>query len=454
MSRTKTLSTWSLLLALWACASTSEPAGPCETAECVATWAVERWPEEREAVTERLRGLGTDTERLVAVMTVVEAHPGTSASLCSLLPRGPVSRRCDNISHRPHLWTVSDAPGPENDAFNGEAERTFDLDVANPFVGLPPLEGDCEGRPRTTCLADQALDAALAGEVSDAGRACMAVEDDKWRSECFFDVAEQLCGPKRSQLCGVAARLCLGAARYRIPCFVEVAGEISKLAPAAGSGDAEAWRALRGAIDQAERLLSKDSPELARRFADRTWAEAIRRAYQGAPAVGTPMDHVPEQVHPHVRATLAKLLLRDGEARSLAAWGQALAEAEARRSAEGLPEPSPAAIARSGGRWSVTLPQEERLQARSYLGDARRAVHADIELDRLICVLEAAARRTPAAVELLAEGATHPDRLVRWTAVRLLASAEPSHVALHEALSDPEPLVRERAALARQDKGG
>ncbi|MCB9795977.1 MAG: hypothetical protein H6741_25050 [Alphaproteobacteria bacterium] len=432
------------LLTLLGCRP-AEALGPdCRTEGCLGAWAVQAWPEAPEQVLERLREEQDPSIRLTVAMAVIEAHPRTGSRVCRVLPQGPVSRRCVNIADRPHLWTVTEHDSSENLRFNGEAVHNFEVEILDPYAELEPLWVSCEGAPRDTCQADAALQAALQADMPLAARYCKGVGAGKWRSECFFDAAERLCGAARAGSCGGGARLCLGAGQFQVPCFIEIASEISRLAPPATATDREAWAPFASTLAQATGALMRDNPELARRFEARVWAGAISRAYATAPAVGNPMHHAPVGAKPHVRGAIARRLILDASAASsLDEWAEAVKAAEASES--GPPESPLPRLIQPVGLWQQILPQERSLARIPYLGEAIRALHPDPELDRLICVLEAGARHPTPLLALLEEGARHPDRVVRWTAVRLLRAIAPEHLAVQRARQDVEPLVRARA---------
>ena len=61
-----------------------------------------------------------------------------------------------------------------------------------------------------------------------------------------------------------------------------------------------------------------------------------------------------------------------------------------------------------------------------YIGMGSRGSSENSKEDRLVSLLEAAARQDPPLDALLVEGAAHPSEIVRWTAVRLQGALEQS----------------------------
>ena len=67
----------------------------------------------------------------------------------------------------------------------------------------------------------------------------------------------------------------------------------------------------------------------------------------------------------------------------------------------------------------------------------------------MICVLEAAARfDSPSKASVFQEAIRHPDRLVRWTAVRLLGELPPPPNGLAPSEKETDPLVKARHLAA------
>ncbi|MDP6935731.1 MAG: hypothetical protein QGG40_22615, partial [Myxococcota bacterium] len=71
--------------------------------------------------------------------------------------------------------------------------------------------------------------------------------------------------------------------------------------------------------------------------------------------------------------------------------------------------------------WRAPTAEQGDVPSVLYRASSRRALSEDLRADLAICILEAAARRkTPLPVPLQ-DGLADPDRLVRWTAERLLS---------------------------------
>jgi hypothetical protein len=159
------------------------------------------------------------------------------------------------------------------------------------------------------------------------------------------------------------------------------------------------------------------------------------------------LDQVEAAAVPHARAAVAwREVELEGDL-SLAELSDRVEEALARRASVAAPAAKGPADAPIRGLWDEVLPGEEGLAWTVYLSHARRAVHEDAVTDVAICVLEAAARVPDARRGLLEEGLDHDDRLVRWTAARLLQGLGRPGEWLGRASRDQDPLVRARSRL-------
>jgi hypothetical protein len=73
-----------------------------------------------------------------------------------------------------------------------------------------------------------------------------------------------------------------------------------------------------------------------------------------------------------------------------------------------------------GNLWHAGTDEDAQVRAVIYMGLGRRAMTEDPAADRLISLLEGAARQTPTLQSVLAQGAQHQAPAVRWTAERLI----------------------------------
>ncbi|NOY26329.1 MAG: hypothetical protein GXP62_10700 [Oligoflexia bacterium] len=227
------------------------------------------------------------------------------------------------------------------------------------------------------------------------------------------------------------------------------------MAPSAEAPAADAWSRLAGRVRELRARVGTADPILADRVVGRTWAEAMLLSYGLVRDVsGTPLDYVPADALPHVRAAVAWRMAARSSDDDLATRVETVARMLARRETRALAEPLQSGHLRIAGLWARDLPGEEGIPWVAYLQDARRAWSPDATIDGKICVLEAAARMNPVQVDLLVEGLGDEQELVRWTAARLLAATKPGHIALAHARDDSSARVRQRAGQPQSPSSG
>ena len=157
---------------------------------------------------------------------------------------------------------------------------------------------------------------------------------------------------------------------------------------------------------------------------ERLWAESLGIAYSGATEItGNPLDSIPEEYHPHVRAAAAYRLFQSEESGqySLAEWTDILdAKLKLRsRKKEKINQQRKFMAAPNFGTKEVSA--EASIL---YLATSRRLFSPDTKTDISICLLEAEIRKPPVNEELIKEGLAHPALLVQQTAKRLLDTLE------------------------------
>ncbi|MCB9761245.1 MAG: HEAT repeat domain-containing protein [Alphaproteobacteria bacterium] len=424
----------------------------CTEAACARAWVLERWPEDPEGTEDRIRALNDPILTLMLAEAVAETWPGRAASVCQLIPEGPSRRRCTSIHQRLHLHSDRPEDAATRRGFGGELVERLVVSPAGAqsWDAVPVETPQCAAQDTPTgCATALAIDAARRGQASQVAGLCRSIPEGRWRGECFFEAVELGCSVKAPERCTRLAPLCLAAAPFDVPCFVQVVEELTAMAPRADAPAPEAWAKLRAAVDGLEAEVSSRDATLAAPLIDRLWASIVQRSYaQATHASGDLTASVPVRAMPHVRASLAWRLAAQGteSPRRLATRISAAIQARG-EAGEPLGPPKSAPPA---GLWSEVLPLETSWHVVSYLGDPRRVAVDDPELDGLICALEATARLHPAPEPALRAALTHEDPAVRWTAARLLGHRVPGHPALEAVLDDLDPRVQARARAGLQ----
>jgi hypothetical protein len=442
-----------LLAVLIACANPAPPDAltGCGDMPCKKTWVEARWAQDPQATMAAVITEGDPFARDMLALALVEAHPGETEALCAGLPEGAVQRRCKSINARPHLWQI-DLEDPE--AGPQGSGRVFsalqpEAPIASPWEGALPLQVPCFwGSGVTTCQSEFALESAREGRVEEAGRACQAIEAEKWRYECFFEAADGAWHLERPERVAESVQLCTGSGPYLPRCLGHLAVQIGRSAPPA-RGPAAAWEATQLRVENLEVGMAHHAPALLAPMLERTWSEVMSTAYSAAATIsGDPLDVVSQSALPHLRAAAAQRLwlLEGGQRRSGAEWVARLEEALEDRGEDRTARPGEPPAPRDF--WEERLPGEEALPRVLYLENTYRAVADTREADLWICLLEAAARADGDRRALFTEALEHPDPRVRWTAARLLMVLRPDRTLAARAAGDGDPLVSARGQRA------
>ena len=346
----------------------------------------------------------------------VSRAAASDPQVCDILPTNLGGDRCESARARPHLWQV----------------KATTREAASHGQSLPTLTP-----PDAALLDPSALPSAAP---------CLTQADRSARAECLFQAAESSAAAAPPDGLGEATALCLSASPFVSQCLLHLLFQIGDRAPVAPSIDGQAWGALTRAIGSS--VSAVPDPDFRERWRAQLWGNALRYAYDDADVVsGHPLDHLPAEALPHVRAAAVWRLwtLEQGLQRNLARWQARIDEVLASR-----PPPVGQAPARQLSRvfrdlWPENLAGEAELPRTALFVGAVRTTSPDPSTDALIALLEAAARSTPPGRELLSAALSHQDALVRWTAARLLGAHDPGRRLRQVAFEDPDPIVAARA---------
>ncbi len=423
----------------------------CADATCRQQWLVARHVDDPEGVAREVAGLTDPVEQEAVIIALSEARPGTTGPLCDALRAGPAKERCERINTRPHLQATASPPDASEEVAGTFLELTAGMSVADPWTDTTPeVPESCAQSVTPTCVSHAAQQLSQAGEIAQAAAACVAIDAGQWRAECFFGAAESSFytgDPPVVRWDGLdgAIALCRGAGSYQVDCLRHLIQATAAQAPPADAADQSAWTPLLASLDTIHVGLVEENPDLATLALDRGLAEAADHAYAkaGSPA-GNPFDHFPTAGAPHLRASLARQVLpRSPAGASLAELSARVATAEQRRGRGSRAAGELLILTDSPRTWTRLLPGEAALPWAHYRAEGRRRVDPDPQVDRRICVVEAALSTTPLRPELLEQAVSDPAASVRWTAYRILSHGiTPLPQELPS--SDPDPLAAAR----------
>jgi hypothetical protein len=482
----------------------------CTSADCRRDRTLELWTEAPTDLPAALSSLEDHIERTALIQLLTEAHPGETLALCEVLSDETQNSWCRELNRRPHLRSAksgADKPReralpntPESPAAPtdgktwtqkvlqrleggnpSEGDRAPELTVehelrtyvallsaeiraentrnVDPFSDLQPTTHTCEHDLLThTCQTQAASDAASESRFLDSASACLAIEAEKWRAECFFQAAEQAFRSDADLAVRGALDLCQRAGPYREACLAHLSMRIAGRGPSALNSRPESWFSVDAGIQDIVESLGSRDPALTHEMVSRVWTEAANYAYREVSRVtGDPLDLLDIAAHPHIRCAAAwRLWQLEGDAdRDLETWSARLTEALDERHSGPVQQRRKRAFGQRIQRmWLEQLPGEEELPVTLFMGTDRRTLGQTAQEDGLICLLESAARQRPPAQAVLLEGLEQDSSRVRWTSARLIQQIDGKGVLVTQLADHSDPLVRGRSERRNRDPSG
>ncbi len=372
---------------------------PTEAERALALWATDK-----AAAAQAIRALPDPTQQLFAVESIITGGSfGLDDSwLCERF-EDPAAAHCRQMLSRTHLYTAGPA--------SSRAQPT----------NTRPFWGPCApGKTDFQCATDAAVALVQQGRQRPH-TPCERLQAPKLQAECQFRVAEAILATKQERSYSRAIEQCGRAADYVAECHGHItsrfANEVTVLPPGPQASTVQELM-TRAAAEVADAWQA--SPDTARAQLDSYWATALRGALmRDDPPALAQLAGLPEEAHPHLRATSSWLMVwaEQGADHSLDGW-LALAESPAweEKVLSAPPWPQDERI-ESLDLWGHGA--DPRAGSREYLGWTRRLVSPDPSIDLTICILEAHARQREESTALLDEAISHGHPLVEATALRL-----------------------------------
>ncbi|MFH1468542.1 MAG: hypothetical protein ABIO70_29400 [Pseudomonadota bacterium] len=446
-----------LALLLVGCGGTPDNLADCREIDCHQAVAIDLLERDPALLAAQFASLEDPLSQLAVVEAVATVRPEDLSALCRLMEEGPDAARCGRLSSRTHLRRVSVESAPTPVA--ATADGITGLPIPHPSLTTELARQPAEEVPRAddvplrTSQMTAATARAGAGQARAAAAACQAVPSPIWRSECFFRSAEAMLEARGMAGLDGSVELCLASGGFTPRCLEHLAIRLSaRLAPRRGSAD---WSALNGAVEQVAASFGAQDPVFAAALEEHLTARTIHNWYRDIRQLtGDPLDQLPPAAAPHVRASLAVLLVeRAPTARLEALTAELLAAFEARNNldpaaaSEDLSRPTVGNQIRRTTLWCLTDTVRPESAQAIWLGTSRRALAQDSRADAAICILEAAARLSSVPLPLLEEGLQQSDPAVRWTAARLLLLLDPAPGREDALAEDEDPAIRALTAL-------
>jgi len=423
---------WHAICVVFALSCGAEkPADPsCQTAQCRQDAVIAAWAQDQAAALALMDALPDSLERLAAVARLVDLYPAEIGPLCEQLQAGRSRNRCTRAANRNHLHATPPELEVATDAsrpLSPHARLAALLVRDSPLVEMTPDMGPCQGiLDATSCLIQAGRRRVGNGDLEGGAGICMAIPllgdpPQRWRSECFFELAEHHLEGKGVDAYASSAGLCSAAEVYMSHCQQHLLTLLARIAPSADEANPEAWAAVSRAADTVATAWADSAG--GRIMVSSYWALAIAISMDSASKVsGDALEYLPPVAEPHLRAgASARLMKEQGAAsRDLEGWVKTVTAALSKRS-QADPSNQPHEVYSPPKEiWPGQLAKEQGMSTVQYRGIGLRVVADDPRADTAICVLEAAARQETVHMALFEEGSKHADPSVRWTATTLL----------------------------------
>ena len=386
-------------------------------------------PTSPEEWAEKLNAAESPVEQLVMLEGLLEEHAGISTRLCPRLNDPATRVRCESVQSRPHLF-LRPRPSAEGGEDASAARRQLRLprpaSCPHPLAAIPATP--CPGCLTSFDVIEAARVTAQTGGAAAAAGLCHSIDSPRWRQECMFLSAEDHLSrrPLSAEAYADAVGLCAEAGDFLADCLLHLHAQTDVLPLNPAAPQIDDWLPLIAFAEPVRAHWVSWDPAYADRAVAQIWSTWLMKVFfRPIPPAAGALRFLPEAAHPHLRAALALRLAREGALRGLS-----LDDALARLDAALTAQHSADAHARAGvapwrlaSTW-ITPEDAQRHPTLPHLQTGQRLHSPDPAIDRVIVLLEAAARADEPERGLLREARAHADPLVRMTAEGLLVWVE------------------------------
>ena len=348
------------------------------------------------------------------ILKKIEENPDQAASLCIHLSEEDAKVRCQKIALRPHLWS-----NPKS-IQTTKSNRKKGPGAKHLLPRIPVIT-PAYVRGTSVCATTQCWEkkAKESQELSLIKSNCSHIEQEIWRAECMFIVAEEHLIESGYEH---AAELCLHSGEFASNCFMHLSYTLAEKSPPAITELDYEWQQTKKSEESINHFWQDKDVQFGLAMTQQFWAKALDTSYTKAGIVaGNPFDHLPTEATPHIHAAASMhlMLMEGADSYPLEEWAKRTKRALSARLPQSAIRPQRAyRRIKSHSPWPSDEKNEEEIPATYYMTDGRRAVSSTEHIDLLITTIEAAARCANGE-KILKEGKNHEHPLVRWSALRL-----------------------------------
>ena len=367
-------------------------------------------------------------ERYLQIERLQTKHPGRIQQMCTELHDANLKDRCLTSAARPHLYAKGNIRPPQSipkrTAMGPKASMVLLPLVRDSHLrDVDPHTDQCTDQiDQRSCLHRKAMDMVDAGNSLEVARYCEAIpsKDIRWRWECHFKAAERFLERDIGNY-KIATDHCLVANEYSGRCVTVLNKILAKSAPTADS-TADSWKRSLAHAEDITEVWKTYGQQIGADILSSFWGFSLLYSYRTAQNItGDPLDHLPSEVIPHIRAAAAyEVLSRQHPTTNLSTLVNELEDKMKMRTAQSTPSKNGYTQPTINDYWMDDQPEDVNVTAVNYLGRSRRTYSDNLQEDLSICILEAAARLQDDWIPLIRQHRTSEIESIRWTAKRLL----------------------------------
>jgi hypothetical protein len=348
------------------------------------------------------------------ILKKIEENPELASSLCALLSDENTKQRCTTISLRPHLWAnPKSIQTIKSNRKKGPSAKHILPKISITTPSYLPSTHEC---PDIQCWEEEAKEKK---ELELIKNTCKHINNENWRSECMFIVAEDHL-PKLGY--AHSAELCLNSGDFAANCFMHLSYALAEKTPPAISDLKYEWQEINESAQSIKTFWKEKDFLFGEAMTQQFWAKSLDISYTKAGIVaGNPFDYLPKEATPHIHAAASMhlMLMEGAESYPLEEWAYRTKRALNARLPQSAIRPQRTYMRQKAKNpWPSDTRDEETIPATYYMTDGRRTSSSITHIDLLITTIEAAAR-CKKGQKVVNEGQNHEHPLVRWTAFRL-----------------------------------